>query len=82
MRSQVVRSSSSSEEIITTVIAALAVEPLERVEHQRFRADVDAAGRLGDKEELRLERECLGQANLLLVAAGELSWPSASSWCT
>ena len=53
--------------------AALAVELLERVEHQLLGADVNAARRLGDEEELRLEREGLGKADLLLVAAGELA---------
>lgn len=53
--------------------AALAVELLQGLQHQRLGAHVDAAGRLGDKEETGLQREGLGKADLLLVAAGQLS---------
>ena len=42
------------------------------VQHQALGADVDAAGGFGDEQQVRRDGEGLGQADLLLVAAGEL----------
>ena len=53
--------------------AGFAVKFLQRLQHQRLGAHVDTAGRLGHEEEAGLQRERLGQAHLLLVAAGQLS---------
>ena len=49
--------------------AVLAVEFLEGVENQRLGADINSAGRFRYKEHLWLQREGLGKADLLLIAA-------------
>ncbi len=43
------------------------------VVHGRFRADVDALGRLVKDDDLRLGRQPLGDHHLLLVAAGKVA---------
>ena len=72
MRSQIERSSSSSLEIIHDRRAVFPVVLAQRVEHQFLGANVDAAGRLGDEEQVGFHGEGFGQADLLLVAARQL----------
>ena len=48
------------------------IEFFERVQHKSFCADINTPGRFGDKKDSGLQGKSLGQADLLLVAAGEL----------
>ena len=51
--------------------ALFAVEPHQRLQHQLFGADVNAARRFGDEQQFRIHRQRARNADLLLVAAGE-----------
>ena len=70
MRSLMPISSGSSDEIIR-IADALAREPAHEIVDAGLGADVDAAGRLVEDQDARLDREPLGQHDLLLVAAGQ-----------
>ena len=45
-----------------------------------LRADIDAAGRLIEQQQLRLEAEPFAEHDLLLIAAGKIAHGHADRW--